>query len=82
MTRGLALVIATLITLGCGSSADPQGQTLAGIQQRGEITWGADIQGGEPFVYENPDNRSELIGFEVDIMNAIARRLGVKARMV
>ena len=84
MTRGLALVIATLFTLGigCGSSADPAGQTLAGIQQRGEITWGADIQGGEPFVYENPEQRSELIGFEVDIMNEIARRLGVKARMV
>ncbi len=84
MTRGLALVIATVIAagIGCGPSADPKGQTLTGIKQRGEITWGADIQGGEPFVYENPDNRSELIGFEVDIMNAIARRLGVKARMV
>ncbi len=82
--RGLALVIASLITLGigCGTRSDPAGQTLAGIKQRGEITWGADIQGGEPFVYENPENRSELIGFEVDIMNAIARRLGVKARMV
>ena len=80
MTRGLALVIA--LAIGCGTSADPQGQTLAGVKQRGEITWGADIQGGEPFVYENPQNRSELIGFEVDIMNAIARRLGVKARMV
>src|SRR5665647_3363832 len=80
VTRGLALVIVVLI--GCAPSTDPQGQTLAGIKQRGEITWGADIQGGEPFVYENPDNRTELIGFEVDIMNAIARRLGVKARMV
>jgi len=70
------------LAIGCGSSADPQGQTLAGVKQRGEITWGADIQGGEPFVYENPQNRSELLGFEVDIMNAIARRLGVKARMV
>jgi polar amino acid transport system substrate-binding protein len=80
VTRGFALLIAVLI--GCAPGTDPQGQTLAGIKQRGEITWGADIQGGEPFVYENPDNRSELIGFEVDIMNAIARRLGVKARMV
>lgn len=84
MTRGLALVIASVITLGigCGTSADPQGQTLAGIQQRGEITWGADIQGGEPFVYENPENRKEIIGFEVDLMAEIARRLGVKARLV
>ena len=56
--------------------------TLAGIEQRGEITWGADVQGGEPYVYEDPTNPSHLIGFEVDIMDAIARRLGVKARMV
>ncbi len=66
----------------CGSTTDPDGQTLAGIKQRGEITWGADIQGGEPYVYEDPQNPSQLIGFEVDIMNAIARRLGVTAKMV
>ncbi|MDX2087635.1 MAG: ABC transporter substrate-binding protein/permease [Kofleriaceae bacterium] len=65
----------------CGSKSDPAGKTLEGIKARGEIRWGADIQGGEPFVYENPDNPSELIGFEVDIMNGIARRLGVKATM-
>ena len=80
MTRGFLLVLALLGA--CGNSSDPEGQTLAGIKQRGEITWGADIQGGEPYVYEDPQNPSQLIGFEVDIMNAIARHLGVKARMV
>lgn len=69
---------AIALAVGCGTEVDQQGQTLAGIKQRGEITWGADIQGGEPFVYENPDKPSELIGFEVDIMAGIAKRLGVK----
>ncbi len=83
MIRGVALVTAVICMLGaCGGQPDPEGQTLAGIKQRGEITWGADIQGGEPYVYEDPQNPSQLIGFEVDIMNAIARRLGVKAKMV
>jgi polar amino acid transport system substrate-binding protein len=82
VTRGLVLLAMACVLCTCGNSADPAGQTLAGIQQRGEITWGADIQGGEPFVYEDPQNPSQLIGFEVDIMNGIARRLGVKARMV
>ena len=82
VNRGLLLILAACMLLACGNSADPAGQTLAGIKQRGEITWGADIQGGEPFVYEDPQNPSQLIGFEVDIMNGIARRLGVKARMV
>ncbi len=56
--------------------------TLALIKQRGVLTWGADLQGGEPYVYEDPGNPSTVIGFEVDIANAIARRLGVKAKFV
>ncbi len=75
-------VVAFLAVSGCSDGGGSTGQTLATIEQRGEITWGADIQGGEPFVYENPANPSQLTGFEVDLMNAIARRLGVKARMM
>lgn len=82
VTRGFVLVAMALVLCTCGNSADPAGKTLAGIKQRGEITWGADIQGGEPFVYENPENPSQLIGFEVEIMDEIAKRLGVKAKFV
>ena len=66
--------------MACSSGGPSAGQTLADIQKRGEITWGADQAGGEPYVYQ--DAQGHLIGFEVDIMDAIARRLGVKARMV
>lgn len=81
------LVVAVAVALGgaCGAGDDGArsgGDTLSAIRTRGEITWGADIQGGEPYVYEDPADPRRLIGFEVDIMNAIARRLGVKARMV
>ncbi len=77
------IALAVLVTLGAAcSGAEDRGGTLARIQARGEITWGADIQGGEPFVYEDPADPKRLIGFEVDIMDGIARRLGVKARMV
>lgn len=77
---GRALIALVILLAGCGGGAG--GSALARIQQRGEITWGADLQGGEPYLYEDPQDPSHLIGFEVDIMNAIARRLGVKARMV
>ncbi len=66
----------------CGNGGTPDGGTLAKIKARGEIVWAADVQGGEPYVYEDPDNPTQVIGFEVDIMNAIARRLGIKARTV
>jgi polar amino acid transport system substrate-binding protein len=75
--RALVLLIALAA---CGG--EKQGGTLAKIKQRGELTWGADIQGGEPFVYEDPANPKNLLGFEVDIARAIARRLGVKERFV
>ena len=55
------------------------GGTLARVEQRGEITWGADLQGGEPFLWL--DDGGHLVGFEVEIMDAIARRLGVKSHM-
>ncbi len=77
------VVAMALVLAACGDDTERRnGSTLASIQARGELLWGADIQGGEPFVYEDPRNPSNLLGFEVDIANAIARRLGVKARFV
>jgi len=73
-------VVVLVLLAAC--SGGSKGGTLAAIKQRGELTWGADLQGGEPFVYEDPANPKQVIGFEVDIANAIARRLGVKARFV
>ncbi len=80
VTRRTALVIAMLV--GCSDDGPEHGGTLAAIRQRGEITWGADIQGGEPYVYEDPREPDHIIGFEVDVMAAVARRLGVTSRMV
>ncbi len=76
------LLAVVLAFWACGGGNDDPGQTYAGIKQRGEITWGADRAGGEPFVFEDPEDPSKLTGFEVEIMDAIARRLGVKHRMV
>ncbi len=52
----------------------------AAVRARGELTWGGDVQGGEPYVYESPDAPGVLIGFEVDIAGALARELGVRAK--
>ena len=76
----LAMTAATAMSCGCGGT--PEGGTLDRIRERGEITWGADVQGGEPYVSEDPANPDHLIGFEVEIAEALARRLGVKARFV
>ena len=50
------------------------------MQESGELGWGADLQGGEPYVYESPTQPGVIIGFEVEIADALARELGVRAK--
>jgi polar amino acid transport system substrate-binding protein len=45
-----------------------------------ELRWGGDLQGGEPYVYEDPKTPGKLLGFEVEIAQALARELGVAPR--
>ena len=40
------------------------------------LRWGADPSGGAPFAFVDPDEPDRVIGFEVDIMDELARRLG------
>jgi polar amino acid transport system substrate-binding protein len=61
-------------------AAAPTG--LAAVKARGELTWGADSQGGAPYVFPDPRDPNHLIGFEVELAEALAGKLGVRARMV
>ncbi len=71
--------LAALFTITIPTLAHAADDTLARVQKKGTLVWGADIQGGEPYVYEDPADHTHLIGFEVEIADEIARRLGVKA---
>jgi polar amino acid transport system substrate-binding protein len=63
-------------------SGETQLDTLAAIRARGELWWGADAQGGAPFIFQDPRDPNHLIGFEVDLADAIAEQLGVTAHPV
>lgn len=80
--QALGLLSLLLVLAACSGERQDAADTLAAVRQRGELTWGADLQGGEPFLWEDPDRPGELLGFEVEIMKAVARRLGVRQRMV
>ena len=56
------------------------GDGLAAIRERGELVWGADAEGGGPYVYPRDDNPAQFQGFEVELAEILARRLGVRAR--
>ncbi len=56
--------------------------SLADIKARGVFRWGADAEGGAPYVYQDPKDPDKLIGFEVDLAQALAAKWGVRAEMV
>jgi polar amino acid transport system substrate-binding protein len=56
--------------------------SLRRVQERGTLRWGADVQGGEPYAFQDPRNADRVIGFEVEIAAALARHLGVRAELV
>ncbi len=58
----------------CAARADG----LSTVRERGELVWGGDLQGGEPYVFEDPRDPTKIVGFEVDIAAAIARELGLR----
>jgi len=71
-----------VLLLASRPSPTPAADHFAEIKKLGVLRWGADAEGGAPYVYPNPDKPEQLIGFEVDLAEAIAAKLGVKAEMV
>lgn len=58
----------------------PQGDALTAVQARGELRWGGDEEGGGPYIYRADDNAQVVTGFEFDLMDQLARGLGVRSR--
>jgi polar amino acid transport system substrate-binding protein len=56
------------------------GDALEDIRQRGILIWGADQEGGGPYVFPDPSNPEKLIGFEVELADMLGQELGVKAQ--
>jgi polar amino acid transport system substrate-binding protein len=48
----------------------------------GEFRWAGDPEGGAPFVEADPVKPDKLVGFDVDIADLIASKLGRRARFI
>ncbi|HKA56559.1 MAG TPA: ABC transporter substrate-binding protein/permease, partial [Candidatus Binatia bacterium] len=46
------------------------------------LRWAADTSSGAPYVFQDPDHPSQLIGFEVDLIDALAAELGMTTQFV
>jgi len=70
-----------LVLCGCLCLADAaRGDTLDEVRQRGTLVWGADAEGGGPYVYPSPDDPRTMVGFETELADLLAGEMGVKAR--
>jgi polar amino acid transport system substrate-binding protein len=54
--------------------------TTAGAQQ--VLRWGADPSGGAPYVYTDPANPDRYIGYEKEMVDALAAAMGRRAEFV
>ena len=56
------------VLLVAGGCRRPLGaDRLEEIRQRGVLRWGADAEGGAPYVYPDPQRPEQLIGFEYEL---------------
>ena len=60
----------------------PGEDALDAAKKRGKLLWGADPEGGAPYVFADPNEPERTIGFEVDIANELGRELGLPVEMV
>src|SRR5271170_1171095 len=77
---GRIFIVGLIAALCLFAAERASADTLDAVRARHELAWGADIQGGEPYVFEGADGK--LVGFEVAIAERIAAQLGARARFV
>jgi polar amino acid transport system substrate-binding protein len=70
LKQGLAIVV-FLFTSWCGYS-----------QEKPELRWGADSEGGAPYIFRDPQNANKYLGYEVELAEALGQKLGRKMLFV
>jgi polar amino acid transport system substrate-binding protein len=69
--RSSLLVRLALLVLLCGTAA-----------AQPALRWGGDSEGGAPFVEADPGDPEKVVGFDVEVAEAIARAMGRKPQFV
>lgn len=78
--RSLEALLFLLLVAPCGTAkaTSAPDRSLELIKQRGELRYGIDIQGGEPYAFEN--ETGHLVGFETELAQLLGEKLGVRMR--
>jgi polar amino acid transport system substrate-binding protein len=73
--RTIALFVALLALLGQPALAQ---DTLDSAKKAGQLIWGADQEGGAPFIFPSEQDQEVLIGFEVEMAEKMSALIGTK----
>jgi polar amino acid transport system substrate-binding protein len=74
------LICAALLAVGI-QTAPAQEPDLVRVRERlksGVLRWGGDAEGGAPYVLRDPQDLHRVIGYEVELADALAEVLGMK----
>lgn len=70
----LRVLVFTLAFVFCSPSA------WSADTAKPKLRWGADIESGAPFSYKSPEDPNKVIGFEAEIVEALAQELGMEVQ--
>ena len=79
MSLTARLLALPLLLLALLAERRARADDLDAIKQRGTLVWGADQEGGGPYVYPRDDDPARVTGFEVELADLVAKELGVTA---
>ena len=69
-----AFAIVAILLPSCGKT--DHRDALARVQSSGKLVYGSDKEGGGPYIYPDPEKPSDVTGFEVELMRALAKDVG------
>lgn len=81
-TRWIVQAALVIVGFQARDHSSVQADSLDAIRQRGVLRWGGDAEGGGPFVFPRADNPAQYQGFEVELADLLANKLGVQPQFV
>jgi len=78
-TSARLLLIGLSLVPACLYSPQVRADALERIRRTGELRYGSDMEGGGPYAYPDPASPRGMAGFEVELMDRLARDLGAVA---
>jgi polar amino acid transport system substrate-binding protein len=71
-----------ILLSGLAAALFPKPVLASDTIEEGVLRWGGDSEGGFPYMFPNPANHEELIGFEVDIVDEMGKYLNKRTEYV